>query len=137
MSFYFYTFILEKVKYDKRMDMITPIGRPFAIPVDAGKPRSYMGDGKIIIKRPSYRPETSEEAIVLEAIKAGLDNYEELVCFLEDAGDMAEYEVLATLKGLCLKLPGRRPKFTLEYPHIYGLFNSRSAPNLKTNIKIE
>ena len=131
-----YTFLLEKVKYDKRMDMIIPIGRPFAIPVDAGKPRPYIGDGKIIIKKPHYRPENPEEAIVLEAIKAGLDTYERLVSFLKAGGCMSEFEILAILKGLCLKLPGRRPKFVIEYPHIYGIFNSRSAPNLKTSLKV-
>jgi len=132
-----YMFILEKVKYDRRMDMIIPIGRPFAIPVDAGKPRSYIGDGKIIIKKRNYRPETPEEAVVLEAIKAGLDTYEELVAFLEEAGDMSEFEILATLKELCLNLmPRKRPKFVIWYPCIYHIFNSRSAPNLRTNIKV-
>ena len=133
-----YTFILEKVKYDKRMDLIVPVGRPFAIPVDAGKPRSYIGDGKIVIKKPYYRTETPEEAIVLEAIKAGLDTYEKLVCFLEAGGDMSEFEVLATLKELGLNLmPRKRPKMVISYPCVYGLFNSRSAPNLNTNIRIE
>jgi len=132
-----YTFILEKVKYDRRMDMIIPIGRPFAIPVDAGKPRAYIGNGKIIIKKPGYRPETTEEAIILEAVKAGLDTYEGLVAFLEEAGAMSEFEVLATLKELCLNLmPKKRPKMVLQFPCVYGLFNSRSAPNLKTNIRI-
>ena len=132
-----YTFLLESVKYDRRMDMIIPVSRPFAIPVDAGKPRSYIGDGKIIIKKPRYRPETLEEAIVLEAIKAGLDTYEGLVSFLEAAGDMSEFEVLSTLKDLCLNLmPRKRPKFAITYPHIYGIFNSKSAPNLKTSIKV-
>jgi hypothetical protein len=131
-----YTFILEKVKYDKRMDMIIPRGRPFAIPVDAGKPRPYIGDGKIIIKKRHYRPETPEEAVVLEAIKAGLDTYEGLVEFLEAEGDMSDFEILAALKELCLKLPNKRPKFVISYPHIYGIFNSRSAPQLRTSIKV-
>jgi len=131
-----YTFILEKVKYDKRMDLIIPIGRPFAIPVDAGKPRPYIGDGKIVIKKRYYRPGNSEEAIVLEAIKAGLDTYEGLVAFLEAEGDMSEFEILATLKELCLRLPHRRMKGVITYPCIYGIFNSRSAPNLRTNIKV-
>jgi len=131
-----YTFILEKVKYDKRMDMIVPFGRPFLIPLDAGKPRSYIGDGKIIIKKHGYKPETLEETIVLEAIKAGLDTYEELLAFLGTEGDMSEFETLATLKELCLKLPGKRPKFVIWYPCIYYIFNSRSAPNLRTSIKV-
>ncbi len=131
-----YTFILEKVKYDKRMDMIIPIGRPFAIPVDAGKPRPYIGDGRIVIKKHWYKPETPEEAIVLEAIKAGLDTYEGLVGFLEATGDISEFEVLATLKELCLKLPGRRYKGILWYPCVYFIFNSLSAPQLRTNIKV-
>lgn len=131
-----YTFILEKVKYDRRMDMIIPVGRPFAIPVDAGKPRPYIGDGKIVIKKPHYKPETPEEAIVLEAIKAGLDTYEGLVEFLESAGDMSEFEVLATVKELGINLmPKKKPKMVIDYPCIYRIFNSRSAPNLRTTVK--
>lgn len=131
-----YTFILEKVKYDKRMDLLIPVGRPFAFPVDAGKPRSYIGDGKIVIKKPEYKPETEEERIVLKCIRAGLDTYEELMAFLNEAGDMSEFEVLSILKELSLKLPGKRPKFCLDYPCIYKIFNSKSAPNLRTNIQI-
>ena len=131
-----YTFILEKVKYDKRMDMIIPIGRPFAIPVDAGKPRSYIGDGKIVIKRHNYRPETEEERIVLDCIRAGLDTYEGIVDFLGVEGDMSEFEILETLKGLCLKLPGKKPKGIITYGCIYNIFNSRSAPNLRTSIRV-
>jgi len=132
-----YMFILEKVKYDRRMDIIIPIGRPFAIPVDAGKPRSYIGDGKIVIRKPHYKPETQEEAVVLEAIKAGLDTYEDLVDFLEATGDMSEFELLATLKELCLNLtPRKRYKGVITYPCIYFIFNSKSAPNLKTSIRI-
>ena len=132
-----YNFIHEKVKYDKRMDLLVPFGRPTMIPVDAGKPRSFIGDGKIVIKKPGYRAETPEEQIVLEALRAGLDTYEELVTFLEDEGDMSAYETLAILKELCLKLPGRRPKFVIWYPCYYFIFNSRSAPNLKTSIKVD
>ncbi len=133
-----YTFILEKVKYDKRMDLIIPTGRQFAIPVDAGKPRGDIGDGKILIRKHDYRPETSEEAIVLEAIKAGLDTYDKLVSFLEATGDMSEFETLTVLKELCLNLaPRKKPKFVIWYPCIYFIFNSRSAPNLKTSIKVE
>ena len=132
-----YTFILEKVKYDRRMDLIIPMSRPFAIPVDAGKPRSYIGDGKIIIKKRWYKPETSEEAIVLEAIKAGLDTYDGLVDFLESAGNMSEYEVLSTVKDLGLNLmPKKRYKGIITYPCVYGIFNSRSSPNLKTSIRV-
>lgn len=131
-----YTFIVEKVKYDRRLDMLTPTGRPFAIPVDAGKPRSFMGDGKIVIKKHLYKPETEEERVVLEVLKAGVNNYEELVAVLEDDGDMSEMETLLTLKQLCLKLPGERPKFVIDYPCYYKLFNSKSAPNIKTSVRI-
>ena len=133
-----YTFLLERVKYDKRMDLIVPMGRPFPIPVDAGKPRSYMGDGRIIIRKAHYRPETEEERIVLTCLKMGIDKYEELVAYLENVGDMSEFEVLRTLKDLALNLQdeGKRPKGVIDYPCVYGLFNSRSSPNLKTSIKI-
>jgi len=133
-----YVFLLEKVRYDRRMDMIIPIGRPLPITVDAGKPRSYIGDGKIIIRKPHYKPETPEELIVLEAIKAGLDTYEGLVDFLEATGDISEFEILATLKELCLNLmPRKRYKGVIWYPCVYHIFNSKSAPNLRTNIKVD
>ena len=141
-----YTFITEKVKYDRRMDLIIPIARPFVIHIDAGKPLPYIGDGKVVVKKPDYRPETTEEQVIINVLKArnvllsdkGIDvsDYATLVAFLETMGVMTEHEILYTLKELCLKLPGKRPKFVLWYPCIYHTFNSRSAPNLKTNIKV-
>jgi len=130
-----YTYFIEKVRYDRRTDVLISASKPLAIPVDAGKPRSFIGDGKITIKKPDYEPETEEERIVLDVIKAGADNYEELVEFLKTEGDMSEIEVLTTLKELCLKLPGRRPKFAIWYPCYYFLFNSRSAPQIETSLK--
>jgi len=130
-----YTYFIEKVAYDRRTDKLISASKPLAIPVDAGKPRDFIGDGKIIIRKSDYRPETEEERIVLDVIKAGADNYEELVEFLETEGDMPEIETLTTLKQLCLKLPGQRPKFAIWYPCYYFLFNSRSAPQIKTSLK--
>ena len=132
-----YMFFLEKIKYDRRLDMLTPVSRPFAFPVDAGKPRSYLGDGLISIKKPYYRPETEEERVVLECLKSGINTYENLVAYLETDGDMSEFETLQTLKNLCLNLQdeGKRPKFVIDYPCVYHVFNSRSRPNLKTNVK--
>ncbi len=131
-----YLFIVEKVKYDARMDLLIPFGLKTNIPVDAGKPRSYLGDGRIVIKRSDYLPETDEEALVLDAIRAGVDKYEDLVVFLEEEGDMSEFETLAVLKELCLKLPQRKPKFAINYPCTYHTFNSRSAPNLVSRVKV-
>jgi len=131
-----YTYFIEKVRYDRRVNKLISASKPLAIPIDAGKPRSFIGDGKVIIKKPDYEPETEEERIVLDVIKAGADNYEELVEFLETEGDMLEAETLATLKQLCLKLPGQRPKFAIWYPCYYFLFNSRSAPQIKTSLKV-
>lgn len=131
-----YTFFIEKVVYDKRKDVLVAITKPFPIPVDAGKPRSFMGDGRIVIRKPDYKPETEEERIVLDVIKAGGDNYEQIVEFLETEGDMSEFETLATLKHLCLRLPGRKPKFAISYPCVYHLFNSRSAPQIDSSLRM-
>lgn len=130
-----YTYFIEKVKYDRRVNILVSASKPLAIPVDAGKPRSFIGDGKIVIKKPNYQPETEEERIVLDVIKAGADNYEDLVEFLETEGDMSEAETLTTLKQLCLKLPGHRLKSAIWYPCYYFLFNSKSAPQIKTSLK--
>lgn len=131
-----YTFFVERIKYDRRLDILVPEGRPFAIPLDAGKPRSFMGDGKIIVRRPDYLPENEEERVVLSALKAGVDNYEELVELLGTEGDMLEHEVLDTLKRLTLRLPGERPKFVTWYPCVYFLFNSRSPPQIRTSLRV-
>lgn len=132
-----YTFLVRQVSYDPKMDILAPVNpKVFRIPVDAGKPRSYIGDGRIVIRNHDYQPTTPEEAIVLEAIKAGLDNYEELVAFLESAGDMSEFETLATLKTLCLHLPHKRSRFAIWYPCYYHIFNSRSAPSIKTSVTV-
>lgn len=131
-----YTYFVEKVQYDYRRDVLYSMSKPFGLPIDAGKPRSFLGNGKIIIRNPNYSPETEEERIVLSVLKAGADTYEELVEFLETEGDMTEIETLATLKELCLKLPGKRPKFAVWYPCYYFLFNSKSAPQIKTTLKV-
>ncbi len=131
-----YTFFLEKVKYDRRLDMLIPLGRPFAIPVDAGKPRSFMGDGLIKVIKPDYGPETEEERVVLTALKSGVNQYEDLVELLETDGDMTEHETLITLKHLCLKLIGEKPKFVIDYPCYYRLFNSKSAPQMKSGVRV-
>jgi len=132
-----YMYLVEKIRYDRRLDLLIPVSRPFPIPVDAGKPRSYIGDGKIVVKKPWYKPETPEEDIVLGALKAGIDRYETLVEFLEAEGDMSEWEILPVLKQLGLKLPGMRPKFIIDFPCLYKIFNSRSAPNLRSSIRIQ
>ena len=106
------------------------------MPIDAGKPRSELGNGKIVIKRHNYQPETEEERVVLEVLKAGVDTYEGIVELLEDEGDMSEREVLDTLKGLGLKLPGRRPKMVIDYPCYFRIYNSKSAPQIKTSVRV-
>jgi hypothetical protein len=128
-----FTYFVEKVKYDRRMDMLSAISKPFSISFDAGKPRSFMGDGKIAITRPNYRPETEEERIVMDVLKAGLTNYEELVDLLENQGDMSEWETLTTLK----ELKFRKYKRAIEYPCDFGLYNSKSAPNIKTSVRVQ
>jgi hypothetical protein len=132
-----YTFIVEKVKWDRRKESLITIGRPFAIPVDAGKPRSFIGDGKIVIKKPNYIPENEEERVVLDVLKSGVDNYEQLVDILETDGDMSKSETLMTLKELGLKLINSRPKFVIDYPCYYHIFNSKSPPQITTRLKAE
>lgn len=135
-----YTYFVERVKYDRRLDVLNSISRPYAIPVDAGKPRSFIGDGKIrLTKRASYYlPESEEERIVLDVLKAGVDNYEQLVEFITTEGDMSEWEISLVLKELCLKLPHQRqPKYVIDYPCYYKIFNSKSAPNMKTKVRLE
>lgn len=135
-----FTYFIEKVRYDKRVDILVAISKPFSISIDAGKPRSYLGDGKIII-RPDclsdegellYAPETEEERIVLDVLMAGVDVYEDIVNLLEKDGDMSEWETLATLKDLKFK----KNKRVIDYPCDFGLFNSKSAPNIKSSLKI-
>lgn len=134
-----FVYYVQRVTYDKRKNMIIPIGQPFPIPVDAGKPRSELGDGKIRItgKGTYYTPETQEERIVLTVLKSGVDIYEDIVELLATEGDMSEREVLGTLKRLGLKLPGRKPKLVIDYPCWFKVYNSKSAPQLKTSVKVE
>lgn len=129
-----FTYFTERVKYDKRMDILIPISKPFSISIDAGKPRSYLGDGKIVIKDGAwkYPPETEEERIVLDVIKAGVNVYEDIVNLLEEEGDMSEWETLATLKDLKFK----KSKRVIDYPCDFGLFNSKSAPQIRSALKI-
>ncbi len=130
-----FTYFIEKVKYDRRMDILIPISKPFHISIDAGKPRSYLGDGKIIIRpnRQDYRPGNEEERIVLDVLRAEVNIYEDIVGLLEDEGDMSEWEILSTLK----ELKFRKTKRVIDYPCDFSLFNSKSAPQIKSSLKID
>ncbi len=128
-----FAYYVRKVKYDHHLDQLVPLGRPFPIVFDAGKPRSEMGDGKIVIKRPNYVPQTEEERIVLDAVRTGYDTYEPLVELLTTVGDMTEKEILDTLK----ELKFRKTKRAVEFPCYFSLFNSKSAIKISTSIKAE
>jgi len=128
-----FIYFIHKARYDAMRDKIELIGKPFQIPVDAGKPQSSLGDGKIRIRRPNYYPETEEERIVIEVVKAGYDCYEDIVELIATEGDMGEAETLATLK----ELKFRKNKRAIDYPCWFSLFNSKSAPALKTSLKME
>ena len=81
-------------------------------------------------------PETEEERVVLSVLKSGVEDYNELVNILETDGDMPEWETLSTLKELGLKLPGKKPKFVIWYPCYFLLYNSKSAPQLRTSLRV-
>lgn len=125
-----------RVQYDRRQDIFVYKGDPFRITVDAGKPRSFLGTGKIVVRKPDYVPETEEERVVLAVLKSGVDDYDRLVDYLETEGDMSEWETLRTLKQLSLKLPGERAKFVVDYPCWFKTFNSRSSPQIRTALRI-
>jgi hypothetical protein len=127
-----FVYFVQKVKYDRRMDALVPTSaRPFPIAFDAGKPRTNLGDGRIVIRKQGYQAQTEEERVVLAALSSGIETYEELVDVLDDEGDMLESETLATLKDLKFN----KRKMVLAYPDYFGLFNSRSAPQIKTSVK--
>ena len=126
-----FVYFIQRVKYDRRLNILVPLGRPYPMAIDAGKPRSYLGDGRIIIKRASYAPETEEERVVLEVIKAGYDNFEDIVDLIETQGDMSGGEILATIKELKFV----KSKRVIDYPCDFGLFNSKSAPQLQTSLR--
>ena len=128
-----FIYFIQRVKWDKRKVIFVPLGSPYLMPIDAGKPRSKLGDGKIYLKRGGYKPENEEERVVLDVIRAGYDNYEKLVALIETQGDMSEGEILATLK----ELKFRRHKRAIDYPCYFGLFNSKSAPQMKTALRGE
>ena len=126
-----FVFFVQKVKYDKRSGVLLSIGRPYPIVVDAGKPRSYMGDGLIVVKKTRYVPETEEERIVLTVLNEGITKYDELVEYIETNGDMTEGEILATLKELAFV----KRKRTISYPCYFLLYNSKSAPSIQTSLR--
>jgi len=126
-----FVFFVQKVKYDKRLQVLIPIGRPFPIAIDAGKPRSYLGDGRITVRKPKYVPETEEERVVLDVLRAGADRYDELVDYIETYGDMEEGEILATLKELAFV----KRKRVVSYPCYFLLYNSKSAPQMRTALR--
>ncbi len=133
-----FNYYVYKMKWDKRRDTLTPMPLnqiPFLIPLDAGIPRSYLGDGKIKIRRPDYVPENDYEYNILEVIKSGVDVYEDIVALLTKEEVMNESDISNTVKKLGLKIPGYRPKMVLDYPCDFKTYNSKSAVALKTSIK--
>jgi len=128
-----FVYYIQKVRYSRRLDVLVPLGEPYQLPVDAGKPRSYLGDGKIRILKDNYKPASEEERIVSDVIKAGADTYEVLVDYIETHGDMTEGEILATLKELRF----RKSKRSIIYPDYFGLFNSKSATEITTSLKVK
>ena len=130
-TFFYY---LNKVTWDKRKKVLLFLGKPLLVlEWDMGKPRSFLGDGKITIKKPDYRPENEEERVVLDALKSGIDTYDGLVDAITWYGDMTENEILLTLK----ELKFRRRKRIIDYACYFGLYNSKSAPQIQTKIKVE
>lgn len=119
-----FVYYIEKVTYHPQKECLLPTSRAFPIAFDGGKPRSYLGDGKIVIKKDWYRGETDEEKLVLGAIKSGINIYEDLVRELEDQADMSEAETLTVLK----ELKFRKTKRVIDYPCFFGLWNSKNAP---------
>ncbi len=128
-----FVYFVQKVKYDRRMDILVPIGVPFPIAFDAGKPRTGMGDGKIVVRKPKYQPVSEEERIVLDVLKSGVETYEELVDVLETDGDMSESEILTTVKELRF----RKSKRVIAYNAYFDLYNSKSAPQVKSSLRVE
>ncbi len=128
-----FVYFVQKVFYDRRLDILSGIGRPFPLAFDAGRPRSYLGDGKIVVKKSRYYPENEEERVVMKVLNAGADTYEEVVNTLAMYGDMDEGEVLTTLKNLKFN----KRKRAIDYPCFFGLYNSKSAPQIKSSLKVE
>ncbi len=71
-----FVYFVQRVKYDRRLDVLNRLGKPFPIAFDAGKPRPELGDGKIRLTKNGYKPESEEEAIVLKVLQAGIDTYD-------------------------------------------------------------
>jgi len=128
-----FIYYVQRVKYYKKRDEFIAIGQPFPISFDAGRPRPELGDGLIRIRKAAYRPETEEERIVLTVIQSGACTFEDLVDLLKAKGDMDEGEILATLK----ELKFRKHKRAVDYPCFFGLYNSKSAPQVKTTLGME
>lgn len=132
-----FVYYVDRVKYDKRAQVLVSPGRPFPIAWDAGKPRSDLGDGKIVVRKPEYRPVSEEEQIVLNVLRAGADKYEDVVDFITENGDMTESEVLDTIKELRMGTDLRgKFKRVIGYPCYFDLFNSKSAPQMKSSLKV-
>lgn len=118
-----FTYFVYKTKWDKNTETLETLGSPFPLPVDAGRPRNFIGDGKIVVQKYDYVPVTEEERIILDVLKAGADNYEQLVQFITNEGDMTEDEILYTLKELTFT----RSKRAIWYPCYFRIYNSKSA----------
>lgn len=127
-----YTFYIYKVKWVANREMLVPTSKSYSITFDAAKPISYLGDGKIKVLKNKYSPETEEERVVLEALKSGINEYDSLVEILEEYSEVTEEETLDTL----IDLKFNKRKRAIDYPNWYGIYNSKSAQQIDTSLKI-
>lgn len=143
-----FVYYVDRVRWDKRRRVLVPlnpVSQTFPIAWDAGKPRVDLGEGRVTLRRPRYRPETEEEGIVLTVIKdiaeggnAVTARITDVVDYIEEHGDMSEEEVLETIKLLRFaKDATGQPKRVVTFPCFFDLFNSKSAPQMRSSLKIK
>ncbi len=80
-----FVYFIQKVKYDRRRDILETLGRPFPMAYDGGTPRSCLGNGVIVERKPQYEAEDEDERNVLEVSRAAKDKYEDIrACVVEN-----------------------------------------------------
>lgn len=134
-----YKYVCYKVKWDiNKKRLVKIMMAPHTFIFDGAKPKKFLGDGKIKILRHDYMPYNEDERVLLDVIKSGYDDYDAIVDLLYNEGDMDEDEVLETLKQLQF---GRDRygifKRVIEYPCWFLVYNSKSAPQIKSSMRVE
>lgn len=124
-----YVYLVYKCQYTGLRKGLINSDMPIdIIRLDGAQPVDYLGEPVTIIDA-EYKGNKNEQKL-LDAINSGIDTYEGLLAELK----YRNTNVLSIMKSLYSTRIIRKQKPVINYGCWFRLYNSKSAPNIKTNV---